>query len=88
MSEKGETIFLLPCVYTSTTAPLRAPLHRSGDGVVVAFQHLFQVALVDGGRFNHFFARGPSRVMAAAKTAGKPFDLTKSKRSMIGIKAG
>jgi hypothetical protein len=69
-------------------------LSGAGGGLVAVFQHLFQVALVDGGgacrwrRFLHFFARVSGRVMVAAQTVENPLNLTKSKRSRIGFKAG
>ena len=70
-------------------------LSGPGGGLVVVFQYLLQVALVDGvarlaggGSLAFFFLRVLGRVSAAVKTGENLLNLTKSKRSRIGFKAG
>ena len=70
-------------------------LFRAGGGALAVLQHVFPFALVGvaagfvgGGSPATFLQRLYCGVMADAQTGENPLNLTKSKRSRIGFKAG
>ena len=63
-------------------------LSGAGGGVLALFHHLFSVALVNFGANLAGGGTPPPFFMAPTKSGENPLNLTKSKRSRIGFKAG